>query len=151
VLDPCAQCGIANVDRQHRVLECGEREVATRHGSSCAFQDPLRIVLADVGIRRFEHTRRQAVASGELGVDALRLSVGRLERAEQVVLEALRSGFVNLLVGLGQVAERESDVVGRQGDAAQVSDAAVVRGPSRNPVAPADYRRGRSFVAIWSK
>jgi hypothetical protein len=56
------------------------------------------------------------VAPGELGVDPLRLSVRRLERAEQVVLEPIRCGLVDLLVRLGQVPERKRDVVCGLGD-----------------------------------
>ena len=73
-------------------------------------------MLPHVRVRRFERVRGQAVALGELGVGALRLPVCQLQRAEQLILEALRGVLVKLLVGLDQLRERERDVVGGEGD-----------------------------------
>ena len=52
----------------------------------------------------FERPGLQAVACGELGVRALGPAVGRLHRPEQLLLQPLGRGLIELFVGLAQPA-----------------------------------------------
>ena len=66
--------------------------------------------------RGLERAGRKAVTLGELGVRAPGAAVGALNRAEEVLLEALARVLVELLVGLGQCGERHAELVRSDGE-----------------------------------
>ncbi len=68
------------------------------------------------GSLRLERPGGEAVAGGELGVDALRAPVGELDRPEELLLEPLGRVVVELLVGLAQIGQRGPELVGRRGE-----------------------------------
>ncbi|HEV2769323.1 MAG TPA: hypothetical protein VGV40_03980 [Solirubrobacteraceae bacterium] len=56
------------------------------------------------------------MAGGELGVGALGPAQGDLHRAEQVLLQLVGVVLVELLVGVAQGRERNTELVDRLGD-----------------------------------
>ena len=61
----------------------------------------------------------QAVACGELGVRALGAPVGRLHRAEELLLEPVGALVVERLIRIAQRSERDGDLVDGLGDLVQ--------------------------------
>jgi len=89
LLESRPQFGVADLDRQHRILEPGECAVGPSDRLDRAVDDPLRVVCADVRRLRGERPAGKAVAVGEPCMDALSAPVGELNRPEELLLEAL--------------------------------------------------------------
>ena len=125
LLQSRAQLGVADLDRQHRVLERGERGVRTGGRLDGGLDEAARAVRRGSGRGGRELLLGQAVAARELGVGSPGPAVGRLHRREQLTLELIRLLLVQLLVGLAERAER-----GPISEIASASESSSCRRPS---------------------
>ena len=97
-----AQLGVADLDRQHRVLQGAQLAVGAGDRVDGALQEALHALAGGAGGGGAERAALQGVALGEAGVGALGAAVGHLHRAEELVLERLGAAFVEVLVGFAE-------------------------------------------------
>jgi hypothetical protein len=91
LLEPSAQLRVADVYRQHRILERREQAVRLGGGFDGALEKPLHATRWSARNGRLERAALQAVAFGERGVRTLGAAVGQLEWTEQLLLERVSS------------------------------------------------------------
>jgi hypothetical protein len=110
---------IPGTTKPHRVEEnvaAAELELSAEELERLDLAAPVGAAVGDRYPTPMMHTlvRWQAVPAGKLSVQPLRLPIGGLDWSEQLVLEALRSGRVELLVGLTKICQRDADLVSGQ-------------------------------------
>ena len=114
--EPGAQLGVADLDREHRVLQVGERGVALVDRGDRGLEEALDALRRMAGLRRRPRPGREPVALGEPGVGPLRAPVGDLDGPEQLRLEPVAGLLVELLVRRAERRERDCELVDRVGD-----------------------------------
>ena len=98
--------------------------------------------------RLLERTAWQVVAGGECGVRALCSPIGDLDRAEELLLQALRTAFVKLLVGLAQGHQRESNRLRSERDGVQQLLSCLCVGVGHEASILASPRKTAQTVAV---
>src|SRR5205823_4483175 len=107
-----SQRRIADLYRQHRVLECGECVVCLAGRDDCVVDERFRANRREAWGWRFERAARQSVATGELRVGASCAAVGQLNGPEELFLELGCMALVELLVSRAERCVREADLLG---------------------------------------
>ena len=107
--EPGAQLLIADLHRQQRVLQLGQCVIGGLDRVGGVLERGARIL----GRGRRRHgkvTARKSGALGEVGVRALQLPVGALQRAEESRLHAIAGLLVEVLVGLAEGGHRDAQL-----------------------------------------
>src|SRR5829696_1080081 len=111
--DARPQLRVADLDRQHRVLELGEQRVGLGGRVDGLTDEPLDPLRRRARRRRLEAPAGQAVAVREAGLGTPGTAVGDLHGPEQLALEPVGAELVELLIRRAQRRERDPDLLGR--------------------------------------
>ncbi len=115
-LEARAEVCVAELDREHRILQGREGAVSPRHRLDRGVDQVPGVLGWRPRGRLLELAPGQAVAGGELRIGPLRAAVGDLHGPEELFLELIGGALIESLVRGSQERERRAELIGRLRD-----------------------------------